>query len=62
MINDCHRVGFNHNNTRPRRILVSFNNHQVEVNLLKARQIVMNFSSKYIGIQPDVPIYILEKT
>lgn len=27
MINDCHRVGFNHNNTRPRRIKVSLSNH-----------------------------------
>lgn len=60
MINDCHRVGFNHNNTRPRRIKVSFSNHQIKVNFLKARQIVRNFSSKYIGIQPDVPIYIRE--
>lgn len=60
MINDCHRVGFNHNNTRPRRILISFSNHQTKVNFLKARQIVRNFSSRYIGVQPDVPIYIRE--
>jgi len=60
MINDCHRIGFNHNNTRPRRILVSFSNHQLKVDFLKARQIFRNFSSKYIDIQPDVPIYIRE--
>ncbi|XP_008180524.1 uncharacterized protein LOC103308612 [Acyrthosiphon pisum] len=60
MINDCHRVGFNHSNTRPRRILVSFSNHQVKADFLKARQIFRNFSSKFIDIQPDVPIYIRE--
>jgi hypothetical protein len=54
MINDCHIVSFNHNNTRSRRILVSFSNHQVKVNFLKVRQIVKNFSSKYIGIQSDI--------
>jgi len=35
MINDCHRIGFNHNNTRPRRILVSYSNHQVKIDFLK---------------------------
>lgn len=60
MINDCHRVSFNHYNTCPRRILVSFSNHQTKVNLFKARQIIRNFFSKYIYIQPNVPIYIRE--
>lgn len=27
MINDCHRIGFNKNNERPRRSLVNFTNH-----------------------------------
>jgi hypothetical protein len=60
MINDCHRIGFNKNNESPRKILVSFTNHQDKVNILKARQIVRNFSTKCMGIQPDVPIYIRE--
>lgn len=60
MINDCHRIGFNHNNARPRRIIVKFINHQDKINTLKARQIKRNFSTKDIGIQPDMPIYIRE--
>uniref|UniRef100_A0A2S2Q334 FP protein C-terminal domain-containing protein n=1 Tax=Sipha flava TaxID=143950 RepID=A0A2S2Q334_9HEMI len=60
MINDCHRISINHNNTSPRRIIVNFSNHQVNVDFLKARQIFRNFCSKYIDIQPDVPIYIRE--
>lgn len=60
MINDCHRIGFNRNNARPRRIIVKFINHQDKINTLKARQIKRNFSTKDIGIQPDMPIYIRE--
>lgn len=32
MIDDCHRIGYNHNNTCHRRILVNFSNHQDKVN------------------------------
>jgi len=59
MINDCHRIGFYHN-ARPRRIIVNFINHQDKINILKARQIIRKFSTKYINIQPDMPIYIRE--
>jgi len=60
MINDCHRIGFNRNNARPRRIIVKFINHQDKINTLKSRQIKRNFSTKDINIQPDIPIYIRE--
>jgi len=60
MINDCHRIGFNRNNARPRRIMVKFINHQDKINTLKARQKKRNFSTKDINIQPDMPIYIRE--
>jgi len=57
MLNDGHRIGFNQNNERPRRILVTFANHQDKINILKAWQIVRNFPTKYIGVQSDVLIY-----
>lgn len=60
MINVCHRIGFNRNNVRPRRIIVSLIKHQDKINILKSRQIRRNFSTKYIGILPDLPIYIRE--
>jgi len=61
MIDDCHRIGFNRNNARPRIIIVKFINHlQDKINTPKARQIKINFSTKDIGIQPDMPIYIRE--
>lgn len=60
MINDCHRIGYNRNNARPRKILATFINHQDKTNILKSRQIRRNFSTKYMGIQPDMPIYIRE--
>lgn len=60
MINDCHSIGFNHNNTRPKIILVCFINHQDKINIIKSRQIRRHLSTKYKGIQPDMPIYIRE--
>jgi hypothetical protein len=60
MINDCHRIGFYRNNVRPRRIIVSFMNHQDKLNILKARQVARNFSTKNIDMLPENPIYIRE--
>jgi hypothetical protein len=60
LINDCHRIGPIRNGEHPRRILVTFMSQQEKVQILKARQINRNFSTKYINIQPDKPIYIRE--
>lgn len=66
MINDCHRIGPTCNGEYPRRILVTFMSHQEKVQILKARQISRNFSTKYnilyyiYYIQSDKPIYIRE--
>lgn len=60
MINDCHRIGNKRNNARLRKILATFINHQDKINILKSRQIKRNFSTKYMGIQLDMPIYIRE--
>lgn len=40
-------------------IVTQFNLYFLILN--KAQQIIKNFSTKYIGIQPDVPTYIREK-
>lgn len=58
LINYCHRIGFNHNNTQPWRIVVNVINHQGKVNMLKTRHLKINLSTKYIGIRPDMPIHI----
>jgi len=60
IINDCHRIGPIRIGQRPKRILVKFTNHQEKTKILKARQIKRNFSTKFIDVLPDTPIYIRE--
>ncbi|XP_022182669.1 uncharacterized protein LOC111042388, partial [Myzus persicae] len=59
MINDCHRVGRTQNNLT-RRIVVGFTSHQDKVKILDSRKIIRNLSTKNIGIEPEVSIYIRE--
>ncbi|XP_050065559.1 uncharacterized protein LOC126554543 [Aphis gossypii] len=59
MINDCHRVGRTQNNLT-RRIVVGFTSHQDKVKILDSRKIIRNLSTKNIGMEPEVSIYIRE--
>lgn len=55
IINDLHRIGFNHNKMRLRKFF-NFSNYQDKVNQFKSWQIVRNLHSKCIGIILDVHI------
>jgi hypothetical protein len=59
MINDCYRIGRAQNN-RTRRIVVGFTNNQDKTKILDSRKIIRNLSTKKIGMEIDVPIYIRE--
>ncbi|XP_016656322.1 uncharacterized protein LOC107882464 [Acyrthosiphon pisum] len=59
MLNDCYRIGRAEKN-RTRRIVVGFTNRQDKAKILDSRKIIRNLSTKKIGMEIDVPIYIRE--
>jgi len=47
-------------NNLTRRIVVGFTSHQDKVKILDSRKIIRNLSTKNIGMEPEVSIYIRE--
>lgn len=59
VINDCYKIGRPEKN-RTRRIVVGFTNREDKTKILESRKIIRNLSTKKIGMEIDMPIYIRE--